>query len=227
LVEDTAELSLWVGAALRQAGMEVEIVADGKTALHHLAPGHRFDVVVLDLQIPGPDGLAVLDELRAGGDDVPVLILSARASVPDRVLGLNLGADDYLPKPFELSELEARLAVLLRRRHRALGEHWRFGPLAANGAKAEVLFESRPMSLTPRECAALKALLRSVPKTISKERLHQEVFGDDGSEPEAVEVLIHRLRKKLDAHLPTLTPQRVSIATFRGLGYLLTMNTPN
>jgi two-component system, OmpR family, response regulator TctD len=223
LVEDTAELSLWMGTALRQAGMSVDIVVDGDAALKQLTPGHRFDAVVLDLNIPGPDGLEVLDELRARDDDVPVLILSARASVPDRVLGLNLGADDYLPKPFELSELEARLAVLLRRRQRAMGEVLRFGPLTAGVAKGEILFEGRPLALTPRESSALKALMRSVPKTMSKERLHEEVFGVDGSEPEAVEVLVHRLRKKLDAQVPALTQQRVSVTTFRGLGYLLTL----
>jgi two-component system response regulator TctD len=218
LVEDTPELSLWVGTALRQAGMEVSFAQDGWTAQSSLQAGHGFDAVVLDLQIPGPDGLAVLETLRAGGDDVPVLILTARASVPDRVLGLNMGADDYLPKPFELSELEARLSALLRRRGQARGEHWRLGPLSASAASPEVLYGNQPMALTPRESAALRVLLSSAPKTVSKERLHSEVFGDDGGELEAVEVLIHRLRKKLDA----LPQPEVAIATFRGMGYLLT-----
>jgi two-component system, OmpR family, response regulator TctD len=218
LVEDTPELSLWVGTALRQAGMQVSFASDGWAAQERLAPGHGFDAVVLDLQIPGPDGLTVLQGLRARNDPVPVLILTARAGVPDRVLGLNMGADDYLPKPFELTELEARLAALLRRRGQAVGEHWRLGPLYASAASPEVLYDQQPLSLTPRENSALRVLLSSAPKTVSKERLHSEVFGDDGSELEAVEVLIHRLRKKLDA-----VPQpQVSIATFRGLGYLLT-----
>ena len=218
LVEDTPELSLWVGTALRQAGVQVSFARDGWEAQNALAPGHGFNAVLLDLQIPGPDGLDILQGLRARGDAVPVLILTARASVPDRVQGLNMGADDYLPKPFDLSELEARLAALLRRPGREMrADQWRLGPLSASAASQEVLHAGVPMSLTPRETAALRVLLRSAPKTVSKEKLHEAVFGPDGGELEAVEVLIHRLRKKLDA----LPEPRVSIATFRGLGYLL------
>lgn len=220
LVEDTPELSLWVGTALRQAGMQVTFARDGWEAQRALTLGHAFDALVLDLQIPGPDGLEVLQGLRSRGDTVPVLILTARASIPDRVQGLNMGADDYLPKPFDLSELEARLAALLRRPGRELRmDIWRLGDLSASAHSGEVLHAGRPMSLTPRESAALRALLRTAPKTVSKERLHEAVFGADGGELEAVEVLIHRLRKKLD----TLPQPRVSIATFRGLGYLLTL----
>ena len=219
LVEDTPELSLWVGTALRMAGAQVSFAKDGWEAQKALEPGHGFDAVLLDLQIPGPDGLDILQGLRTRGDTVPVLILTARASVPDRVQGLNMGADDYLPKPFDLSELEARLAALLRRPGRELrADQWRLGPLSASASSAEVLHAGVPMSLTPRETAALRVLLRSAPKTVSKEKLHEAVFGADGGELEAVEVLIHRLRKKLDA----LPEPCVSVATFRGLGYLLT-----
>ncbi len=224
LVEDTPELSLWVGTALRQAGFQVSFARDGWEAQLALVPGHRFDAVVLDLQIPGPDGLQVLQGLRSRGDAVPVLILTALASVPDRVQGLNMGADDYLTKPFDLSELEARLAALLRRPGREMrADQWRLGPLSANATKAEVLHAGQPMNLTPRETAALRVLLRSAPKTVSKEALHEAVFGPDGGELEAVEVLIHRLRKKLDA----LPEPHVSIATFRGLGYLLALAKVN
>jgi len=217
LVEDTPELSLWVGTALRQIGMQVNFAKDGWAAQEALAPGHGFDAVVLDLQIPGPDGLEILQGLRSRGDAVPVLILTARDSIPDRVQGLNSGADDYLPKPFDLSELEARLAALLRRPGREMRmDQWRMGPLSASGM--EVLHAGRPVRLTPRESAALRVLLRSAPRTVSKERLHEEVFGAEGGELDAVDVLIHRLRKKLDA----LPEPRVAIATFRGLGYLLT-----
>jgi two-component system, OmpR family, response regulator TctD len=220
LVEDTPELSLWLGTALRQLGLRVSFAKDGWEARTALASGHRFDAVVLDLQIPGPDGLEVLQGLRDRGDHVPVLILTARASVPDRVQGLNMGADDYLPKPFDLSELEARLAALLRRPGREQRtEQWQLGPLNASAHRPEVLHLGLPLALTPRESAALRVLLKNAPKTVSKEKLHEEVFGDEGSELEAVEVLIHRLRKKLDA----LPVPRVAIATFRGLGYLLTL----
>jgi two-component system, OmpR family, response regulator TctD len=219
LVEDTPELSLWLGTALRQMGLQVSFAKDGWEASAALEVGHAFDAVVLDLQIPGPNGLEVLQGLRQRGDAVPVLILTAHASVPDRVQGLNMGADDYLPKPFDLSELEARLAALLRRPGRALRtEHWQLGALSASADRSEVLHLGLPLALTPRETAGLRALLKSAPKTVSKENLHAQVFGDDGSELEAVEVLVHRLRKKLDV----LPKPRVAIATFRGLGYLLT-----
>lgn len=219
LVEDTPGLSLWVGTALRQAGMQVTFAKDGWEAERALASGHAFDAVVLDLQIPGPDGLDVLQGLRARADTVPVLILTARASIADRVQGLNQGADDYLTKPFDLHELEARLAALLRRSGRDMRmDTWRVGNLSASAHSMEVLHAGRPMNLSPRETAALRALLRSAPKTISKERLHEAVFGTEGGELEAVEVLIHRLRRKLEA----LPDPDVAIATFRGLGYLLT-----
>ena len=218
LVEDTPELSLWVGTALRQAGMDVSFASDGWAAQAALSPGHGFDAVVLDLQIPGPDGLSVLSALRQAGDTVPVLILTARASVPDRVLGLNLGADDYLPKPFELSELEARLGALLRRQGKGSVETLRLGPLSLDAQSGEALWHGQAWALTPRETSALQVLLEARQKTVSKEALHQAVFADEQTGLEAVEVLIHRLRKKLEAqHPPSL-----AIATFRGLGYLLT-----
>lgn len=222
LVEDTPELALWVGTALRQAGMEVAFAADGWAAQTELAPGHGFDAVVLDLQIPGPDGLSVLQGLRDRGDAVPVLILTARASVPDRVLGLNMGADDYLPKPFELSELEARLAALLRRPGRMKPDTWRLGPLTMDAHSGEVSCHGQVLALTPRETAALRVLLAAAQKTVSKDALHAAVFADEHTGLDAVEVLIHRLRKKLE----NPAQPGVVIATFRGLGYMLTLAKP-
>ena len=218
LVEDTPELSLWVGAALRQLGMEVTFAVDGFQALDSLKDDHRFDAVVLDLNIPGPDGLNVLQQLRARHDVVPVLILTARANVADRVLGLNLGADDYLPKPFELTELEARLAALLRRQGRHKTEWLELGPLSFNQVTGETTWQGQPVSLTPRESNAIRALLASAQRTVSKEKLHRAIFPDDSAGLEAVEVLIHRLRKKLEG----LPDPQLQIATFRGLGYMLT-----
>ena len=222
LVEDTPELALWVGTALRQSGMALSFASDGWAAQAALAPGHAFDAVVLDLNIPGPDGLSVLQTLRERSDAVPVLILTARASVPDRVLGLNMGADDYLPKPFELSELEARLAALLRRPGRVRVDVLRLGPLSMASDSGAVDWHGQPLSLTPRETAALRALLEAPQKAVSKEALHQAVFADDSTGLEAVEVLIHRLRKKLE----TQPQPGVAIATFRGLGYMLTLVKP-
>ncbi len=218
LVEDTPDIAVWLATALRQAGMAVTHAGDGRAALQALAWGHGFDLVVLDLQLPQLDGLQVLETLRGRGDEVPVLVLTARASVPDRVLGLQLGADDYLSKPFELSELEARLHALLRRPGRMKSPTLRLGALEMRPEAGEVLWQGQALALTPREVAALRCLLASPRRPVSKDSLHAQVFGDEAAELEAVEVLIHRLRKKLES----LTGEDgVRIATLRGMGYML------
>ena len=223
LVEDTPEIALWLGTALRQGGMEVAFATDGWQADRCLQAGHGIDAVLLDLQLPGQDGLAVLQALRARGDSVPVLILTARASVPDRVLGLNMGADDYLPKPFDLSELEARLQVLLRRQGKSKVASLRSGPLEMEPESGAVWLHGQPLALTKREAAALRTLLESPQRAVSKEHLHAQVFADDSAGLEAVEVLIYRLRKKLESTEPLADgASGVGITTFRGLGYMLT-----
>jgi two-component system response regulator TctD len=223
LVEDTPDIALWLGTALRQGGMTVEFATDGHAAERCLRPGHGFDAVLLDLQLPGQDGLSVLQALRAGGDTVPVLILTARASVPDRVLGLNMGADDYLPKPFDLSELEARLQVLLRRHGRAKNTALRWGALEMQPENGTAQLHGQVLALTQREAAALRVLLSSPQRTVSKEQLHTEVFAEESTGLEAVEVLIYRLRKKLESAAASQgrVPE-VVITTFRGMGYMLT-----
>ncbi|MEY5027956.1 MAG: Transcriptional regulatory protein tctD [Pseudomonadota bacterium] len=219
LVEDTPDIAVWLATALRQAGLEVSHAADGHAALQALEPGHGLDLVLLDLQLPGVDGLSVLQALRQRGDDVPVLVLTARASVPDRVLGLQMGADDYLTKPFDLAELEARIQALLRRPGRMRAPVLRMGALEMSSDSAAVLWQGQALALTPREVSALQALLMSPQRPVSKDNLHTHVFGHEAAELEAVEVLIHRLRKKLE----TLTGAGgVRIATFRGMGYMLT-----
>ena len=219
LVEDTPELSLWVGAALRQTGVQVSFASDGHQALAALAPKHPFDAVILDLSIPGPDGLEVLQVLRSRHDMVPVLILTARAHVADRVLGLNMGADDYLPKPFELTELEARLTALLRRQGRFKNSVLALGPLELDASGVEATWNGEPFAVTPRELKALQVLLSSAQRTVSKETLHRTIFEDDSAGIEAVEVLVHRLRRKMEAQ----PGPRLMITTFRGLGYMLTL----
>lgn len=218
LVEDTPEIALWLAAALRQGGVDVDHVGNGSLALEALALGHRFDLVLLDLQLPGVDGLQVLETLRRQGDEVPVLVLTARASVPDRVLGLQLGADDYLTKPFDLTELEARVQALLRRPGRMKAAALRLGALEMSSDSGAVLWQGQALALTPREVAALRVLLASPRRPVSKDSLHAQVFRDEAVELEAVEVLIYRLRKKLE----TYTGEHgVRIATFRGMGYML------
>lgn len=226
LVEDTPDIALWLGTALRQGGMAVQFATDGHQADQLLQPGHFFDAVLLDLQLPGQDGLSVLQALRTRGDAVPVLILTARASVPDRVLGLNMGADDYLPKPFDLSELEARLKVLLRRQNRAKTTALRWGPLEMQTDTGAVYLQGQVLALTQREAAALRVLMASPRRTVSKEQLHTEVFADEATGLDAVEVLIYRLRKKLESALLTGTVPEVAITTFRGMGYMLTTPSP-
>lgn len=219
LVEDTPDIAVWLATALRQAGLEVSHAADGHAALQAMEPGHGLDLVLLDLQLPGVEGLSVLEALRQRGDDVPVLVLTARASVPDRVLGLQLGADDYLTKPFDLAELEARIQALLRRPGRMRSPVLRMGALEMSSDSAAVLWQGQALALTPREVSALQALLMTPQRPVSKDHLHTHVFGHEAAELEAVEVLIHRLRKKLE----TLTGAGgVRIATFRGMGYMLT-----
>lgn len=221
-MEDTPDIALWLGTALRQGGMELQFATDGHEAEHCLQPGHPFDAVLLDLQLPGQDGLSVLQGLRARGDAVPVLILTARASVPDRVLGLNMGADDYLPKPFDLSELEARLQVLLRRRGHTKTTALRWGPLEQPTDTGAFFLHGQVLALTQREAAALRVLLASPQRTVSKEQLHAEVFADDSAGLDAVEVLIYRLRKKLESAVQPGNVPEVAITTFRGMGYMLT-----
>ena len=218
LVEDTPDIALWLATALRQSGLEVTHVGDGLAALAALAPGHGFDVVVLDLQLPGKDGLQVLQALRAQGDGVPVLVLTARAAVPDRVLGLQLGADDYLAKPFDLGELEARLQALLRRPGRMKSVALRLGALELLPDSGEVLWQGQPLALTPREVAALRGLLASPQRPVAKDKLHAQVFGEESAELEAVEVLIHRLRRKLEQRTGE---SGVRVVTLRGMGYML------
>lgn len=224
LVEDTPDIALWLGTALRQGGMAVSFATDGLEADRALQGGHGFDAVLLDLQLPGQDGLSVLQALRARGDAVPVLILTARASVPDRVLGLNMGADDYLPKPFDLSELEARLQALLRRPGRTKSLALRLGPLEMDRESGVVQLQGQVVALTRREVSALRVLLESPQRPVSKDQLHEQVFAGEDTGLDAVEVLIYRLRKKLEVATPSAEAgPAVLITTFRGLGYMLTL----
>lgn len=225
LVEDTPELSLWLGTALRQMGLAVDFALDGEEAHQRLQPGHGYDLILLDLNLPRRDGLSVLEALRAGSDPVPVLILTARASVADRVLGLNVGADDYLPKPFDLSEFEARVGALLRRQRQMQRTQTGVGPLVWEAAHHSFRLYGQVLALSPRESAALRTLLESAHRVVSKEQLHTSVFADGTAELDAVEVLIYRLRKKVEVNAPSGTAQpekRLRINTLRGLGYMLT-----
>lgn len=213
LVEDHPELCEWVAKALRQAGYVVDTTDRGDHAEHHLLTG-EYDGVLLDLSLPGKDGLEVLRHLRARGSRVPVLIFTARGSVDDRIKGLNLGADDYLPKPFELAELEARLKALLRR---SLGQNpvVRLGDLEFDTLSRLPSVRDKPLALTPRELAVLETLLSRIGRPVARDALFEKIFSmERDARAEAIEIYVHRLRKKLEG-------SGVHITTVRGLGYMI------
>jgi len=217
LVEDHVELSRWLTKALRDVHLAVESAtngADADTLLHT----QDYALVILDLTLPRMDGLEVLKRLRARGSKTPVLILTARGGLNDRVQGLNLGADDYLAKPFELAELEARVKALLRR---SLGNETvvlQCGALAFDTVARRFTYGGVALALTPREYAVLEALITRAGQAVSKEKLFAEVFTlDDEANLDAIEIYVHRLRKKLER----TEAGRVAIITLRGLGYLL------
>ena len=220
LVEDDASMQAALQRALGRRGMEVFGCTDGRQALAQWT-ATQPDVVVLDLTLPGLDGLQVLAQARGMGLTTPVLILTARGTVGDRIVGLNTGADDYLPKPFDLDELEARLRALSRRRPAAGAEPGAAaapqlaGHLRYDRESGAIYHRDQVLELTPRELALLQTLIAKLGHAVSKERLFELVFpGETDVQYEAVEVVVYRLRKKL-AHTG------VTLVTLRGLGYLL------
>lgn len=222
LIEDDASMQAALQRTLSRRGMEVFGCTDGRQALAQWRAAQP-DVVVLDLSLPGLDGLQVLEQARREGLTTPVLILTARGTVGDRIMGLNLGADDYLPKPFELDELEARLHALNRRRPASSPESdagpQMVGHLRYEKESGAIYSQGLVLELTPRELALLQALIVKPGHAVSKERLFGLVFpGETEVQYEAVEVVVYRLRKKL-AHTG------VTLVTLRGLGYLLKVDT--
>ena len=216
LVEDHLELSRWIGRALQDAHLTVEFAMNGADA-DSLLHTQDYALVILDLTLPKMDGLEVLRRLRARGR-APVLILTARGGLNERVQGLNLGADDYLAKPFELAELEARVKALLRRSQGNEAPTLRCGALSFDTVTRLFHYGGAALALTPREYAVLEALLARAGRVVPKDKLFAEVFTlDDEASPDAIEIYIHRLRKKLE----TVEEGRVVITTLRGLGYLL------
>lgn len=221
LVEDDPSMQATLQRTLSRRGMEVTCCGDGRQALAAWQSS-RPDVVMLDLTLPGLDGLQVLEQARRTGLATPVLILTARGTVGDRIIGLNTGADDYLPKPFDLDELEARLRALARRRPQDTGNG--APPTAASHAVGDLRYDrdsgaiyhrDEVLELTPRELALMHALMVKPGHAVSKERLFELVFpGEADVQYEAIEVVVYRLRKKL-AHTG------VTLMTLRGLGYLL------
>ena len=217
VVEDDPAIGRFVVRGLREAGYTVDHAKDGIDGLD-AARRERYDAIVLDLMLPGRDGLQVIEALRVAGNTTPVLILTARRSVDDRVKGLQAGGDDYLTKPFALPELLARVQALIRRSH-GTPESPRLvvGDLVLDRLSRKVERQGRPIDLRPREFALLELLMRSPGQVVSKTMILSEVWGysfDPGSN--VVDVLVFRLREKIDRGFDTPL-----IQTIRGVGYVL------
>jgi two-component system response regulator QseB len=212
LVEDDAMIGESVAAGLRLAGHTVDWVQDGRAAEAALAaPGH--ELMLLDLGLPRKAGLDVLKSLRAGGSDLPVLIITARDAVTDRIAGLDAGADDYIVKPFDLDELAARIRAVARRRAGRAAPVIEYGALRFDPATRQVSLAGAAVALSARELAVLEALLERPGAVLSRAQLEERLYGwREEIESNAVEVHIHALRRKLGADL---------IRTLRGVGYML------
>lgn len=219
IVEDERPLADAIARGLRREGMAVDVALDGDDG-HEKVSITRYDVVVLDRDLPGMSGDELCRKIVAGGALSRVLMLTASGGVADRVEGLSLGADDYLTKPFEIEELEARLRALLRRAASPLKAELRLGPLAFDQNTRMFTLAGAPFQLSAREHAILEALLRRAGGAVSKESLLESTYGfDDEVNLSVIEVVVHRLRKKLEG-------STVSIATLRGLGYVLRTGSP-
>lgn len=214
LAEDDDVLSDGISSALRQNGLVVDQVETGADADLALVSGN-YDLVILDLGLPRLDGLSVLQHLRARGASVPVLIVTARHGLEDRVSGLDLGADDYILKPFDLPELEARVRALLRRGKWGNSLEIACGNLRFDTVGRRVTVDDQPVDLSAKELAVLEVLLQRAGRIVTKEQLAEQLYGwDEEVSHNAIEVNVHRLRKKLE-------PVGLNIRTIRGLGYLV------
>jgi len=213
VVEDDRKVASFIRQGLEEEGYAVEQAADGATALDLLTGGPPYDLVVLDVMLPRLDGLGVLKAARARGVPTPVLLLTARDTVADKVAGLDHGADDYLTKPFSVTEFEARVRALLRR-SLPPETQWSVAGLTVDPSAKRVRVHDRVVDLTPREWALLELFLTRPGRVLSKEQIGESLFNLDAElSPNAIEVHVSRLRAKIE-------PAGVRIRTVRGFGYL-------
>ncbi|HEV8615867.1 MAG TPA: response regulator transcription factor [Methylomirabilota bacterium] len=217
VVEDERKVAKFIRQGLEEEGHAVEVAADGVTALDLLLGGPPYDLVVLDLMLPGRDGLGVLRSLRERSIDTPVLVLTARDALPDRVRGLDLGADDYLTKPFAFEEFLARVRALLRRATARRDPVLRVGDLTLDPATRGVARGRRRISLTTREHALLEYFMRNTGRVLTRPMIAEHVWGlDFDRESNIVDVYVGYLRRKIDGDgEPRL------LHTVRGAGYTL------
>jgi two-component system OmpR family response regulator len=214
LVEDDALLVDAVSRSLTQSAHAVDVARSGEEADAALS-ANEYDLVVLDVELPGLDGLEVLKRLRARRSAVPVLIVTVRDALGERIAGLDLGADDYLTKPFHLSELEARVRALIRRAHSGASSDLVHGRLRLSMAARRVYCDDEPIDLSGRELAVLELLLLRGSRVVTKQQIIEHLYGwEDVSSSNTVEVFIYRLRKKIERC-------GVDIRTVRGMGYLI------
>ncbi|VTU19774.1 response regulator transcription factor [Variovorax sp. PBL-E5] len=214
LIEDNPQLALWLSSLLRAQDFVVDHVEDGDAA-DALLRQARYEVVLLDLNIPGLSGKGVLRRLRERRDDVPVIILTAAASLDQKVLCLEIGADDYLVKPVEIRELVARVKALLRRQVPGKANDIVCGDLHYDLRTRQFALAGQALALPPRERTLLETLMRKAGSTVSKQALIDSIFGlDDEPSADAIDLYMHRLRKKLEG-------AQATIITLRGVGYLL------
>jgi len=212
LIEDDALLASGLQVALRRAHYTVEHVADGAAAVAALRE-NTFDLAVLDLGLPKLDGTAVLEAVRGSGNDLPILILSARDAMRDRIGGLDLGADDYLVKPFELDELLARLRVIARRRGGRAVNRIALGALVLDLDSQSVTLREQPVELKRLEFMLLKLMAENPRRVFNRAQLEESLYGwGEGAESNTIDVHVHHLRKKLGADI---------VKTIRGVGYRL------
>jgi two-component system OmpR family response regulator len=215
LAEDDDVLSDGISNALKQKGYSVEVFDNGLAAQQAALGGAQYDLIILDLGLPRLDGLSILQTVRINSKTVPILIVTARDGLNDRVHGLDLGADDYITKPFDLPELEARVRALLRRNAKSRDEEIVLGELKFDITGRRAFARGLPLELSARELAVLEVLMLRPGRVVNKEQLIEQMYGwDEDVTHNAIEVNIHRLRKKLES-------ANVGIKTIRGLGYLL------
>jgi two-component system response regulator TctD len=216
LAEDNRELSAWIARLLRREHYVVDCVYRGDDADAALAT-QEYALVILDLALPHLEGIEVLRRLRGRGSNTPVIILTANDAVSSRVRGLDSGADDYLVKPFNVDEFEARVRAQLRRGRGSFDPTVRFGPLVLDAKGRTFALADEPLHLTGREHAVLETLILRAGRPVPKDALAESVFGfDDDTNPNAIEIYVHRVRKKLEG-------KGVAIITLRGLGYALSL----
>lgn len=214
VVEDNAELAQWLARTLRKEKYTVDCLDNGADA-DFVLKSEKYNLVILDLALPKLDGKEVLRRLRARQDPTPVLVLTANNTIQSRVSELDQGADDYMAKPFEIEELEARIRMLMRRSSGQASPLIACGDLSYDTNTREFQIAQQPLALTPRERAVLEMLVCKAGTTVTKQALAQSLFSlNEEASTDAIEIYVHRLRKKLE-------PSSAEIMTLRGLGYLL------